>query len=98
MSHTHISQSTSRRDLADSLRGARPRKQGRLRHWLLPTEHLEDHRLLAGSPWDSIPAWHRKDCHSVSAGCAAGEWYFCMRANITCRTVPQFRSRMSPMK
>jgi hypothetical protein len=61
MSHTHTSQSTSRRDLAGSLRGSRPRKQARLRHWLLPTEHLEDHRLLAGSPWDSIPALHRKD-------------------------------------
>jgi hypothetical protein len=61
MPNTHISPSTSRRDLACSLRGARPRKQGRLRHWLLPTEHLEDRRLLAGSPWDGIPAWHRKD-------------------------------------
>jgi hypothetical protein len=61
MSHTHTPQSTSRRHLAGSLRGSRPRKQARLRHWLLPTEHLEDRRLLAGSPLDTVPVWHRKD-------------------------------------
>ena len=47
MPNTHLSQSTSRRDLAASLRGARPRKHARLRHRLLQAERLEDRQLLA---------------------------------------------------
>ena len=47
MSHTHLSQSKSRRDLAGSLRGSRPRKHARLRHRRLQAERLEDRRLLA---------------------------------------------------
>ncbi len=47
MSHTHLSQSTSRRDLAASLRGSRPRKLARLRHRRLQAERLEDRQLLA---------------------------------------------------
>ena len=56
MSHTHLSQSKSRRDLAASLRGSRTRKHARLRHRLLQAERLEDRRLLSLSPLDSIPA------------------------------------------
>ena len=47
MSHTHLSQSTSRRDLAASLRGSRSRKHARLRHRRLQAERLEDRQLLA---------------------------------------------------
>ncbi len=47
MPHTHLSPSKSRRDLAASLRGSRPRKQARLRHRLLQAEHLEDRQMLA---------------------------------------------------
>ena len=47
MSHTHLSQSKSRRDLAGSLRGSRTRKHARLRHRRLQAERLEDRRLLA---------------------------------------------------
>ncbi len=47
MPHTHLAQSTSRRDLAASLRGSRPRKHARLRHRRLQAEHLEDRQLLA---------------------------------------------------
>ena len=56
MPNTHLSQSTSRRDWAASLRGSRPRKQARLRNRLLQAEHLEDRRLLSLTPLDSIPA------------------------------------------
>ena len=55
MSHTHLSHTKSRRDLAGSLRGSRPRKHARLRHRLLQAERLEDRRLLSLSPLDSIP-------------------------------------------
>ncbi len=48
MSHTQLSQSKSRRDLAGSLRGSRTRKHARLRHRRLQAERLEDRRLLAG--------------------------------------------------
>ena len=47
MPNTHLSQSKSRRDLAASLRGSRPRKHARLRHRRLQAERLEDRRLLA---------------------------------------------------
>ena len=47
MPNTHLSQSTSRRDLAGLLRGSRTRKHARLRHRLLQAERLEDRRLLA---------------------------------------------------
>ena len=47
MPHTHLSQSTSRRDLADSPRSSRPRKHARLRHRRLQAERLEDRQLLA---------------------------------------------------
>ena len=47
MSHTHLSHTKSRRDLAGSLRGSRPRKHARLRHRHLQAERLEDRRLLA---------------------------------------------------
>ena len=46
MPHTHNSPSKSRRDLAASLRGSRPRKHARLRHRRLQAERLEDRRLL----------------------------------------------------
>ena len=46
---------TSRRDLARSLRRSRPHKQARLRHRRLQAERLEDRRLLSLSPLDSIP-------------------------------------------
>jgi hypothetical protein len=55
MSHTQLSQSKSRRDLAGSLRGSRTRKHARLRHRLLQAERLEDRRLLSLSPLSSIP-------------------------------------------
>ena len=48
MPHTHLSHTKSRRDLAGSLRGSRPRKHARLRHRRLQAERLEDRRLLAG--------------------------------------------------
>ena len=48
MSHTHLSQSKSRREWAASLRRSRPRKHARLRHRLLQAERLEDRRLLSG--------------------------------------------------
>ena len=48
MSHTQLSHTQSRRDLAGSLRGSRPRKHARLRHRRLQAERLEDRRLLAG--------------------------------------------------
>ena len=47
MPNTHLSQSKSRRDLAASLRGSRPRKHARLRHRRLQAERLEDRQLLA---------------------------------------------------
>ena len=47
MPHTHLSPSKSRRDLAASLRGSRPRKHARLRHRRLQAERLEDRQLLA---------------------------------------------------
>ena len=47
MSHTHLSHTTSRRDLAGSLRGSRTCKHARLRHRRLQAEHLEDRQLLA---------------------------------------------------
>jgi hypothetical protein len=55
MSHTQLSHTPSRRDLAASLRGSRTRKHARLRHRLLQAERLEDRRLLSLSPLDSIP-------------------------------------------
>ena len=47
MPNTHLSQSKSRRDLAASLRGSRPRKHARLRHRRLQAERLEDRQMLA---------------------------------------------------
>ncbi|MHB8974950.1 MAG: SdrD B-like domain-containing protein [Pirellulaceae bacterium] len=47
MPNTHLSQAKSRRDLAASLRGSRPRKQARLRHRRLQAERLEDRQMLA---------------------------------------------------
>ena len=47
MSHTPLSHTKSRRDLAGSLRRSRPRKHARLRHRHLHAERLEDRRLLA---------------------------------------------------
>ena len=47
MPNTHLSPSKSRRDLAASLRGSRPRKQARLRHRRLQAERLEDRQMLA---------------------------------------------------
>ena len=49
MSHTHLSPSKSRRDLAGSLRGSRTRKHARLRHRHLQAERLEDRQMLDGS-------------------------------------------------
>ena len=66
MSHTHLSQSKSRRDLAASLRGSRPRKHARLRHRLLQAERLEDRRLLSLSPLDSIPVLNSNSSASAS--------------------------------
>ena len=47
MTHTHLSQSKSRRGLAASLRGSRTRKHARLHHRRLQAERLEDRQLLA---------------------------------------------------
>ena len=64
MSHTHLSQSKSRRDLAGSLRGSRPRKHARLRHRHLQAERLEDRRLLtaiSGQVFNDLNADGLKD-------------------------------------
>ncbi|MHB8974090.1 MAG: SdrD B-like domain-containing protein [Pirellulaceae bacterium] len=64
MPNTHLSQSKSRRDLAGSLRGSRPRKQARLRHRRLQAERLEDRQMLAtisGAVFDDLNANGLKD-------------------------------------
>ncbi len=69
MPNTHLSQSTSRRDLAASLRGSRPRKHARLRHQRLQAERLEDRQLLAtisGAVFNDLNANGLKD--GVEAG------------------------------
>ena len=58
--------SKSRRDLAASLRGSRPRKHARLRHRRLQAERLEDRRLLSLSPLDSIPVLNSNSSASAS--------------------------------
>ncbi len=64
MPHTHLSQSKSRRDLAASLRGSRPRKHARLRHRRLQAERLEDRQMLAtitGTVFNDLNANGLKD-------------------------------------
>ena len=64
MPNTHLSQSKSRRDLAASLRGSRPRKHARLRHRRLQAERLEDRQMLAtisGAVFNDLNANGLKD-------------------------------------
>ena len=64
MSHTHLSPSKSRRGLAGSLRGSRPRKHARLHHRRLQAERLEDRQLLAtisGTVFNDLNANGLKD-------------------------------------
>jgi Tol biopolymer transport system component len=64
MPNVHLSPSTSRRDLAASLRGSRPRKHARLRHRRLQAERLEDRQLLAtisGAVFNDLNANGLKD-------------------------------------